>query len=145
MYKVVKCFEFEAAHRLIETCTEKCKRIHGHTYKLEVELTTEKLNENQMVVDFTEVSKQVKEAIIEEFDHCLILKAEGNILEYMPGEFLYDTNKRQDHNIVYLRKQPTAEYMCWLFFTILVDGYELPVTRIRLWETSDSYAEYIKD
>jgi len=144
MYKVVKCFEFEAAHRLIETCTEKCKRIHGHTYKLEVELSAEELGPDQMVCDFTKLNQFVKEGIIEEFDHVLIEKAPKRVIKEIGDCFVYETDKRMNRTKVFLKEQPTAEYMCKLFFDVLTVSYSLPVTRIRLWETSNSYAEYVK-
>ncbi len=144
MYKVVKCFEFEAAHQLINTHTDKCKRIHGHTYKLEVELSSQELNENGMVLDFTLMSQQIEE-LVDDFDHVLIVKGNEDQILMMGEEFLYDTDKRQNHTIIYLKEQPTAEYMCRLFFDYLSAFNHFPITRVRLWETSNSYAEYIKD
>jgi len=134
MFKVVKCFEFEAAHQLIDTCTEKCKQVHGHTYKLEIELSAQELGPDNMVMDFTEISRMVKE-LLEEFDHKLILKS--------PKELNASVAYAKEDGVVFLKEQPTAEYMCRLFFALLAYKTKMKITRVRLWETSNSYAEYL--
>lgn len=128
MYSVVKHFEFEAAHKLECTENEGCKRIHGHTYKLDVEVRSVELT-SDMVMDFTKLSRIVKEVIINVFDHKLILKNEI-VAQYSVTE-----------TKVLMTEQPTAERMCRLFYEMLL-AYIPNLHKVRLWETTNSYAEY---
>ena len=38
MYSVTKTFEFEASHKLVLDYESPCVKIHGHSYKVVVEL-----------------------------------------------------------------------------------------------------------
>lgn len=55
--------EIACAHQLPNAYNEKCHNLHGHTYKILVEIRAEKL-ENDMVIDF----KLLKD-IIDKLDH----------------------------------------------------------------------------
>jgi 6-pyruvoyltetrahydropterin/6-carboxytetrahydropterin synthase len=61
-------FRFEAAHKLNLSYSSPCERLHGHGYSVTVWLASANLNDEGMVVDFT----QVKAAVRDRFDHtCL--------------------------------------------------------------------------
>ena len=121
MITVTKRFQFEAAHSL-KGYLGDCSRPHGHSYKLEVTVANIILDDD-MVIDFKELTYIVKEYIIKQWDH-----QDLNTLE------------------VFKEDRPTAENMvtaiCQVLNKYLPDTIE--VERIRLWETEDSYAEYIK-
>ena len=55
--------EISCAHKLPEAYNEKCHNLHGHTYKVLIEIETEEL-ENDVVIDF----KLLKD-IVDELDH----------------------------------------------------------------------------
>ena len=59
---LVKKFEFEAAHNLIEY-KGKCENVHGHSYKLIVKLEGQ-VDKNGFVVDFVDITEIVEENII---------------------------------------------------------------------------------
>jgi 6-pyruvoyltetrahydropterin/6-carboxytetrahydropterin synthase len=107
---VTKAFSFDAAHQLLWH-TGKCRRLHGHTYRLEVTVTGP-IDENGVVIDFDDLSAAVKGAIIERFDHQFLN-------DYFPN--------------------PTAELLA-VEFSKLLEAEGLDVTRLRLWETSTSSA-----
>lgn len=65
MYYVKKTIEVAMAHRLTLTYESKCCGLHGHNAKVTVYCRAEELNENGMVVDFSEV----KEIIYSLLDH----------------------------------------------------------------------------
>lgn len=72
MYLLEKTFTFEAAHMLPEH-DGKCRRLHGHSWKMTVRLCSNKVQETGpkrgMVLDFYEIKKAV-EPLIENFlDH----------------------------------------------------------------------------
>lgn len=69
MYTISKEFSFEAAHRLPQLpLTHKCSRHHGHSYRVQVVLRSDKLNPYGFVVDYGELSP-LKEYIANELDH----------------------------------------------------------------------------
>lgn len=69
MYKINKQFAFEAAHHLNKVPDgHKCKRVHGHSYIVEVILCSRTLNEQGFVVDYTDLNC-IKDYIDNVFDH----------------------------------------------------------------------------
>lgn len=68
MYYVKKTLEISAAHNLILDYESKCKNLHGHNYIVEVFCKSEELNKNGMVVDFTEIKKNVQDVM----DHAYL-------------------------------------------------------------------------
>ena len=67
MFTVTKRIEISAAHSLDLPYESKCKNIHGHNWIIEVEVSAVKLNGCGMVLDFTVISKVVKQ-----YDHKTI-------------------------------------------------------------------------
>lgn len=116
----------------------KCQNLHGHTYKLQVEVSGDLVLEGAkkgMVVDFTDVKRVVKEAILDPMDHA----------------FIYDTTSERECKIAALLNElnsktfgipmrTTAEEMARFMFNCLKD--KLPISAIRLWETPTSFCEY---
>jgi 6-pyruvoyltetrahydropterin/6-carboxytetrahydropterin synthase len=86
MYILKLKTNFSAAHQLTNAYDEKCNAsIHGHDWKVLVEIKTEKLI-NNMVIDF----KKIKE-IINELDH----KNLNEVLDFEPTaelitKYIYD-------------------------------------------------------
>lgn len=70
MYKLKIITGFDAAHQL-RGYKGKCENIHGHHWKVEVEIVSESLNELGFVVDFKEL-KKITEEIVSSLDHAFI-------------------------------------------------------------------------
>lgn len=69
MYIIKKEFQFEAAHKLVGLPEgHKCGQLHGHSYKVIVELASSKLDEHGFVKDYGEL-KPIKDWIDYELDH----------------------------------------------------------------------------
>lgn len=66
-----KLFKFENAH-IVRNCTsDRCSRsIHGHSYKVELILQANALDNGQMVYDFGLLKSHIKE-LIDSFDHAI--------------------------------------------------------------------------
>lgn len=69
MYKIRREFEFEAAHKLKLSYESKCQNLHGHSYKCAVTIKGECLDENNMIFDFSILSKIIKDRIEDKLDH----------------------------------------------------------------------------
>jgi 6-pyruvoyltetrahydropterin/6-carboxytetrahydropterin synthase len=139
-YEILKTFNFEAAHRLMGMeAGHQCARIHGHSYKVDIGLSSGVLDDRGMVEDFAVLSQAVK-PLIADLDHRLMLSREDPLA------------RADDRDIRVLPCNPTSENLAKMFWEALVDklasGGEYPgdpVSReaIRLesvcvWETATS-------
>ena len=67
-----KQFKFEGAHIVRNCSSHRCREnVHGHSYIVEVFITSDKLDKGYMVMDFTLLDK-VKE-LVDSFDHSYSL------------------------------------------------------------------------
>lgn len=126
-----KRYTFDAAHRL-PLHGGKCSRPHGHTYILEVDFTGPvqegKGKEQGMVLDYYKISEVIKTEIMDRFDH-------QDLNQVMKPFFNADPEKENC---------TTAEQMVYIFARIIqsaVDSFFVKVTRVRLQETQNSWAE----
>lgn len=70
MYELSIGGHFSSAH-FLRGYPGACKQMHGHTWRVEVTITAEKLDELGLVLDFREIKKKLKE-FLAPMDHtCL--------------------------------------------------------------------------
>lgn len=141
MVTVTKRVEFDAAHRLYGY-EGKCGHIHGHRYALEVTVEgTKRMDhlEGGMVIDFASL-KEVMMGVVNKWDHALILNREDDVVRAVMD--------RVGHNlrIVRMDGNPTAENMAQEAFNTIkgalaIVAERVKVTRVRLYETPDSWAD----
>ena len=67
MYELVVEAEFSAAHRLREY-RGACEKLHGHNYRVELVVASDKLDALGMVADFRELKRVLQEAA-DRYDH----------------------------------------------------------------------------
>lgn len=65
MFTVIKRMEVSASHSLKLSYRSKCEQLHGHNWIITVHCRSEQLNEDGMVVDFS----QIKETVMSRLDH----------------------------------------------------------------------------
>jgi len=107
-----KLFKFENAHIVRKCTSRRCSRsIHGHSYKVEVKLSSNFLDNGQMVYDFGLTKIYIKD-IIDSFDHAITLWAEDD-KEYI--EFA----KKFSERWIILPLNPSAEQFSRIFFVII--------------------------
>ena len=70
MYYVSKRMEIAGAHNLKLNYESKCSNIHGHNWIVTVYLKSEELDQNGMVMDFTQIKKRIHNKL----DHQYINK-----------------------------------------------------------------------
>lgn len=125
MVSICKIFKFEAAHCLVRH-SGKCKNLHGHSYKLEVEISGEihkdGLADHGMIVDFG-VLKTIISPLLETIDHQNL----NDIYLYPTAELMVDSISESLQRLL----SQGAGRIC--------------LERVRLWETDTSYAEWRKD
>lgn len=134
--KVTRTFEWDSAHRITRH-TSKCRFIHGHRYKAEVEVETEELDGLGMVVDFGVIKAKVGAWIDEHWDHNTL--ANDSDLPLIECAQFFDREPFTFHG------EPTVENITrelWAQSKVLLEDHRLAVTRVRVYETPNCFAEW---
>ncbi len=131
MYQVTKVIHFCYGHRLLNY-EGKCRHLHGHNGKVEIELSAPRLDRRGMVRDFTEIKQVIQGWIDENLDHKMILRKDDPAL---PGL------KELREPLYVIDVNPTAENLAKLIYDE-TKRQGFPVTLVCLWETESSFAVY---
>jgi 6-pyruvoyltetrahydropterin/6-carboxytetrahydropterin synthase len=98
-------YVFDAAHR-IAGHPGKCAWLHGHTYHLEVTVSSPTLNPLGMVMDFDDLGDAVRKAVLDLWDHATLLAADDPL-----GPAISAVQHEAPDRVVRLPGQPTAEVL----------------------------------
>ncbi|TKG96075.1 6-carboxytetrahydropterin synthase [Puteibacter caeruleilacunae] len=142
-----KLFKFEGAHVVRNCSSQRCKEnVHGHSYKVEVFISSNKVDKGYMVLDFKLLDK-VK-LLIDSFDHSFSL---WNREDKEFKEFVYKYNSR----VAEIPVSPSAEGYALMFFkvideilknTVTSNGEgEIRLSSVRVHETETGYAEAFRE
>ena len=115
--------DFASAHTLRDY-PGACARMHGHNWKVEVEVATSELDALGMGVDFG-VIKQATRAIAERLDHRYL-----------------------NELVPFSRLNPTAENIAAYFYSELstqLNTERIRVHAVTLWETERACVRYVED
>ena len=149
-FRICKTIEIESGH-VLSKHPEKCRFPHGHSRKVEVVLAAAELDANDMVCDFQTV-KVALTAFLETWDHALCLNTSD-------PNFAFYRQTYGDRIIPFERIDPTSEVMARTLFAELKRRLAAPaesqdaravvppgvqVERVRVTETSTSWAEYFE-
>lgn len=116
MYRIAKRFDFDAAHQLTGLPDgHKCRRLHGHTYVVEVEVSGD-LDSRGMVADYAE---------LEPF-----------------GRWLKETLDHRNLNDLMVEPTTTEHVARRCYDAVRATCAYLNVTAVRVWESSTTWAEY---
>ena len=108
-----------AAAHFIEGHQGKCKNLHGHTWKIEVTVESDQLNDLGMVADFTVLKKKLAEVLMP-IDHVC--------LNELP---------------CFQEKIPTTENIAQYIYMHLKEAVApLGVKEVRAWESDTSSVTY---
>ena len=142
MFRIRKKFKFEAAHKLEKAYTKECfECIHGHSYIVELFLTSIGLNEMSMVLDFGYLKPFIA-SIRSEWDHALFLH-NCQRENFQP---LIDAGVLK--KVVFLPQDSTAEVMACLIceklrtFLRKNDHLTVNVEKVRVHETANGWGEF---
>jgi 6-pyruvoyltetrahydropterin/6-carboxytetrahydropterin synthase len=133
--KIAKEYYWEMGHRLPKH-KGLCRNIHGHSYKMRVEVVGEPNADNSMVLDYYELS-QIVEPIISQFNHAFVAEeSDKTVVDFM---------KNNSFKCVVLPFSSTAENLCIYFTKLLKESISkynnIHLLTIRIYETVDVYAE----
>lgn len=136
MLTVSKECQFDAAHVLTNHAGQ-CKNLHGHTYRLIVEVA-EGGDDHDMVIDFKDLKQVVREVILDRFDHAFMFN-EASESECEIAAVIAKHGMKS----VGLPFRSTAENLARFFFRELAG--RVNVASVKVFETPESCAEYRKD
>jgi 6-pyruvoyltetrahydropterin/6-carboxytetrahydropterin synthase len=131
--KIAKEFRWEMGHRLPEHFG-KCKNIHGHSYKMIVELSGE-VNTEGMVLDFYDLKKIVN-PIVEKLDHSFLV--------YSGDEEIITLLGKMDSKKVIVGFQSTVENITRYFLGEISKNKfpsNISSLKVKVFETENVYAE----
>ncbi|MCM8811606.1 MAG: 6-carboxytetrahydropterin synthase QueD [Candidatus Omnitrophica bacterium] len=131
MYKVTKEIHFCYGHRLLNY-EGKCRFLHGHNAKVQIELTSDKLDHRGMVMDFNDMKSRLQNWVDETLDHKMVLNKTDPLLGILTS---------QKEPVVVIDQNPTAETICRMIFDE-AKKLGFPVTEVRFWETPTSFASF---
>ena len=152
MYRICKTFWIETGHFLSsQNNSSNCKMPHGHSRKVEIILSAQKLDENDMVCDF-QVYKSAFGEYLDSFDHAMCINTDSSHFEYFKKNF--------SRVIPFEKKDPTSEVIAETLFNyfekeldgniiyVNKDGAEYKISkmvkleRVKIWETATCWAEF---
>jgi 6-pyruvoyltetrahydropterin/6-carboxytetrahydropterin synthase len=131
MFTVIETLDFCYGHRLLRY-KGKCAHLHGHNGRLEVRVSSQRLDEQSMVTDFSAIEKVVRGFIDANLDHKLLLSKDDPLVEVLKG---------RGEPLFVMDSDPTAEAIARLIFE-RARAAGLDVSEVRLWETPTSVASY---
>jgi len=143
-----KLFKFENAHIVRDCSTRRCsENIHGHSYKIEVLLESNYLDDGQMVYDFGLTKLYIKE-LIDAFDHGVTLWSKDD-------KAYLDAMKSHSNRWIELPVSPSAEQFSRVIYllvervlacTEMINGErEVKLHSIIVHETETGYAQGFKE
>lgn len=143
-----KQFKFEGAHIVRDCSSDRCKKsIHGHSYVVEVFLTSNKLDYGHMIYDFGLTKGTIKD-VIDSFDHAYAMwdKESDDFKSFM---------KSNSDRYVQMPVSPSAECFALTILFIIDKILEathfnngeggVSVSSVRVHETETGYAEAFQD
>jgi 6-pyruvoyltetrahydropterin/6-carboxytetrahydropterin synthase len=147
-YRISKSFEIENGHMLAKH-PEKCRFPHGHSRTVELVLEADTLDANEMVCDF-KLLKELMHGFLEQYDHALCMNTDDPEFSRMKSVY-------GERVIGFLNTDPTTEVMAATIFDhfkerlaahvrraggVYAARPEVRLVRVRVTETSSSWAEY---
>lgn len=147
MFRICKKIELESGH-LLSKHPGNCQFPHGHTRSVEMVFSAETLDDNDMVMDFKAI-REMMDDFLQQFDHALCMNTQDEQFELFRRIY-------GNRIIPFDRCDPTSEAMAQTVFLhaqealqhAAAGGTRYPVRpcvkleRVRVWETSSSWAEY---
>jgi len=121
---------FESAHRQYGD-TSKCGYLHGHNWKADIEIDSNRVNGIGYVVDF----KNIKDAIRDRFDHKVVLNMNDPLADMLIGEA---------QHVEVIHGNPTCEVLAKIIkeqiYEMLSASVSYDKITVTLWENGDCYA-----
>ena len=122
MYHIFIETRFSSAHS-IQHYDGPCGKLHGHTWKVRVEVTSQKINELGLSIDFKDL-KQISDSVVGRLDH-------QHINEIDPFQ----------------KENPTAENIARYIYQEIKTKLpeDVRLSAVTIWESESTGATYSED
>jgi 6-pyruvoyltetrahydropterin/6-carboxytetrahydropterin synthase len=123
MYELTVEVGFSAAHQL-RGYKGNCENMHGHNWRVQINISAERLNDIDIAMDFREV-KQIARDVISPLDHAFLN-------EVFP----------------FTEKNPSSENIAkWIYDSMKkrINEDDLRVAGVTVWESDSASASYYED
>ena len=138
MYQIRIEFTFDSGHRLLDY-NGRCAYPHGHTYRTEVFIKSQSLNDLGLVYDFTDLKDKIKTWVDGNWDHAFLVNSQDSeLIAGLGSASLVRLYEFQDEN-------PSCEVMSRVLYEKTVELCNLVPAKVRLWESVNQYAEFFGD
>lgn len=138
MKTCVRLLKSDTGHRVLGH-EGKCNHPHGHEYRYEIEAAADALDSIGRVIDFSVIKAKIGSWIDANWDHNFICFQD----DFLMIAGLYVVKSGKDPFI--LPMNPTAENLAEYLLRVVcpreLSGTNVTVTRVRVWETQNCYAE----
>lgn len=149
-YRVCKSFEVESGHMLSKH-PSRCRFPHGHSRRIDLVISSDRLNGHDMVCDFKALKLAVSD-FLDSFDHAMAVNSQDEMLPHLRAA--------DERVVVFEDEDPTTEVIARRIYEFLegeiarggryadTEGNTygldpgLTLERVRVGETSSSWAEY---
>jgi 6-pyruvoyltetrahydropterin/6-carboxytetrahydropterin synthase len=142
MVTCTRRIQFCAGHRVVNH-ENKCANVHGHNYVALITAKAPDLDGIGRVIDFSVLKEKVGGWIDTSWDHTFIASPKES------SELLDQIVAMNNKPVYMLDSNPTAENMArYLVEKIcpqVLEGTGVEVVKVRLWETENCYADYVKE
>jgi 6-pyruvoyltetrahydropterin/6-carboxytetrahydropterin synthase len=106
--------------------------LHGHNGRVLITVEASQLDQQGMVLDFSEIKRTISRWIDEHLDHRMVLDQKDPVVPLLQSA---------GEPMLLINVSPTAENIARLICQVATDqGY--PVVEVRLWETPRCFATY---
>lgn len=139
MKTCVRLLKCDTGHRVLGH-EGKCAHPHGHEYRFEIEACADDLDSIGRVIDFSVLKAKIGKWIDENWDHNFIVNSED---EYLIRALFSVPGTRAP--FVFFDGNPTAENLAAYLLNVVcpreLKETGVQVTRVRVWETQNCFAE----
>lgn len=122
MYELMIELQFSAAHQL-RGYKGKCENLHGHNWRVQVTVSSDKLNDIGIVIDFHEL-KAISQEVVSNLDHSFLN-------EVFP----------------FTEKNPSSENIAkWIYESVKkkIREKECNLSSVTVWENETASATYFE-
>ena len=148
-YRICKSIRVESGHMLTKH-TGKCKYPHGHSRQVEIVLEADELDSKDMVCDFKAVTTALGD-FLSGFDHAMCVNTHDPMYKDLKSTY-------GDRVLGFDGVDPTTEVVAKFIYdkvaealrscvdsdSALVIQSAVRLVKVRVWETTATWAEYWK-
>ena len=123
---------FDSAH-FLKGYEGKCRNIHGHRWKILIEVEGEELDKQGFVMNFSKIKMYLKE-LVSQYDHSLLIERQSMNMEKL--EWL-----KREYYVIELDFIPTAENFARHFYRELKEKIT-NLSSVTIFETPNNSVKY---